>query len=277
MSAVPAPEVDETPKSPVVPAPVVRLPYGPGDPQWSDAAFLLREFSKSRNLVLRNRLVELHGGLVRYLASKFANGRGSSLEDLMQVGYMGLIAAIERFDPDKGVSFVTYAVPTIAGEIKRYFRDHTWGVKAPRRLRELGLSLRKLRERLEYKLGRSPTIQEMAEAAGVTEELLLSAMDLERVYQSNSLDAMMEGEEGRAGASYSDTLGGPDHNLQQVDTREAVRSALGVLDERERTIIYHRFYGEASQSDLARRLGISQMHVSRLERKALKKLKAVLV
>jgi RNA polymerase sigma-B factor len=242
-----------------------------------DAQALLREYSRTRDIQVRNRLVILHERMVRYLASRFGSGAGTSLDDLVQVGYVGLIAAIDRFDPDKGVSFVTFAVPTILGEIKRYFRDQTWGLKAPRRLRELGLSLRKLREQLEQNLGRPPTVPEMALAAGVTEERLLQAMDLDRIYQPASLDAHLQDENGDDKSSFWEAIGRPDPELMAIEEREMVRHALDRLDQRQRAIIYYRFFEDASQAEVASRLGISQMHVSRLERQALKRLRALLI
>ncbi len=171
---------------------------------------------------------------------------------------------------------MTFAVPTILGEIKRYFRDQTWGLKAPRRLRELGLSLRRLREQMEQRLGRPPTVAEMAEAAGVTEERLLQAMDLDRIYQPASLDAQLQDEGSEERSSFWDAIGRPDPGLKAVEEREAVRRALERLDPRQRAIIYYRFFEEVSQAEVARRLGISQMHVSRLERQALQRLKGML-
>lgn len=241
-----------------------------------DPQALLREYARTRDIHVRNRLVVLHERMVRYLASRFGSGAGTSLDDLVQVGYVGLIAAIDRFDPEKGVSFVTFAVPTILGEIKRYFRDQTWGLKAPRRLRELGLSLRKMREQLEQSLGRPPTVPEMAAAAGVTEERLLQAMDLDRIYQPASLDAHLQDENGDDKSSFWEAIGRSDPELMAIEEREMVRHALERLDQRQRTIIYFRFFEEASQAEVAGRLGISQMHVSRLERQALKRLRALL-
>src|SRR5438105_2285243 len=150
-----------------------RLPIGPylgrsqprRMPADQSVQALLREFAETRDPALRERLVVLHDRMVRYLAGRFGLGAGTTAEDLIQVGYIGLLSAIDRYDPSKGVSFATYAVPTIMGELKRYFRDQTWGLKAPRRLRELGLSLRKMREDLEQSLGRPPTVHEMATAA----------------------------------------------------------------------------------------------------------------
>ena len=241
-----------------------------------DAHALLCEYARTRDLEVRDQLVRLHERMVRYLAGRFGSGAGTSPEDLVQVGYIGLLAAIDRFDPDKGVSFVTFAVPTILGEIKRYFRDQTWGLKAPRRLRELGLSLRKLREQLEQRLGRPPSVAEMAEAAGVTEERLLQAMDLDRVYQPASLDAHLADESSDDRSSFWDAIGRHDPGLNAIEEREMLRRALDRLDQRQRSIIYFRFFEDASQAEVARRLGISQMHVSRLERQALQRLKALL-
>lgn len=241
-----------------------------------DPQRLLEEYARTRDIRIRDQLVKSHERMVKYLASRFGSGASTSLDDLIQVGYVGLIAAIDRFDPEKGVSFVTFAVPTILGEIKRYFRDQTWGLKAPRRLRELGLSLRKLREQLEQSLGRTPTIEEMAVAAGVSEERLLQAMDLDRIYQPASLDAHLQDENGDDKSSFWDAIGRTDPELGAIEERETLRRALGRLDQRQREIIYCRFFEETSQAEVARRLGISQMHVSRLERQALKRLRAML-
>src|SRR2546425_490640 len=156
---------------------------------------LIAEFAQTRDPRLRERLVLMHDRMVRYLASRF-DTRLSPQEDVVQVAYIGLISAIDRFDPKKGVSFVTYAIPTIVGEIKRYFRDQTWVLKAPRKLRDLGLNLKKLRQDLEQKLGRSPSGQEMAEAAHVTEKRLLQAMEVDRAYAPCSLDTCLYGRDG---------------------------------------------------------------------------------
>jgi RNA polymerase sigma-B factor len=247
-------------------------------PGWGeDPQVLLREYARTGDIRIRDRIVQLHERMVKYLASRFGPGAGTSIDDLVQVGYLGLIAAIDRFDPDKGVSFVTFAVPTILGEIKRYFRDQTWGLKAPRRLRELGLSLRKLREQLEQSLGRPPTLEEMAKAAGVSEERLLQAMDLDRIYQPASLDAHLQDENGDDKSSFWEAIGRLDPEMAAIEEREALRRALDHLDQRQREIIYYRFFEDASQAEVARRLGISQMHVSRLERQALRRLKGLLV
>ena len=238
---------------------------------------LLEEYARHRDPATRERLVILHERMIRYLASRFGQGPGTTLDDLVQVGYIGLINAIDRYDASKGVNFVTYAVPTILGEIKRYFRDQTWGLKAPRRLRELGLSLRRLREELEQSLGRPPTVPEMARAAGVSEERLLQAMDLDRIYQPASLDAHVADEATGDRSAIADAIGGDDPMLALVEERESVRRAMDRLDARQRQIITLRFYGEMSQAQVAQELGVSQMHVSRLERQALDRLRRLLM
>jgi RNA polymerase sigma-B factor len=241
-----------------------------------DSQALLAYYARTRDPEARDRLVCLHERMVRYLAGRFGTSASTSTDDLVQVGYIGLLAAIDRFDPDKGVSFVTFAVPTIMGEIKRYFRDQTWGLKAPRRLRELGLSLRKHREQLEQKLGRPPTVSEMAEAVGVSEERLLQAMDLDRAYQPASLDAHLHDDGGEERSSFWEAIGRSDPSLLAIEERESVHRALERLDARQQAIIKYRFFEEISQAEVARRLGISQMHVSRLERQALQRLRGLL-
>lgn len=239
------------------------------------AEHLIEEFARTRDPRLRDRLVLMHDRMVRYLASRF-DSRLSPPEDVIQVAYIGLISAIDRFDPKKGVSFVTYAIPTIVGEIKRYFRDQTWVLKAPRKLRDLGLNLKKLRQDLEQKLGRSPSVQEMAEAADVTEERLLQAMEVDRAYATYSLDTCLYARDGSRRGPVSECVGDVDSDLLFIEERDALRQAISCLNARQQQIIQLRFYEELSQAEVAGRLGISQMHVSRLERLALSDLKQIL-
>jgi RNA polymerase sigma-B factor len=249
-----------------------------GEPRPSAAELeaLFREYGRTKDVRLRNRLALAHERLVHYFAQRFAAGAGCTHEDLVQVGFMGLLNAVERFDPELGVNFVTFASPTIMGVIKRYLRDHTWALKVPRRMRELGISLRRIRERLESRLGRSPTLGEIAAEAGCSEEKVVEAIELERVYQPASLDSPSSDDGSNEGASAWEAIGGTDPRLEAIDEREMLRGAIGELDEREQRIIYGRFFGQASQSQVADQLGISQMHVSRLERQALKRLKDML-
>lgn len=237
---------------------------------------LLREYTRTRDVEIRNQLVLRYSRLVHYLASRFSSNGVTGRDDLIQVGYMGLISAIERYDPEAGGGFTTFAMVTIRGVIQHYLRDHTWGLKAPRRLRELATRLRRLRDELEQSLGRPPSIDEMAEAACVTRERLLEAMEVDQLYQPTSLDAYRNEDSGDGKVALRDSVGGDDPGYDGIEERELVRWALGTLDERERSILFQRFFHEASQAEVAGSLGISQMHVSRLERKALSRLRALL-
>jgi RNA polymerase sigma-B factor len=236
---------------------------------------LIAEFAQTRDPRLRERLVLMHDRMVRYLASRF-DTRLSPQEDVIQVASIGLISAIDRFDPQKGVSFVTYAIPTIVGEIKRYFRDQTWVLKAPRKLRDLGLNLKKLRLDLEQRLGRSPSVQEMAEAAHVSEERLLQAMEVDRAYAPCSLDTCLYGRDGSRKGPVWECVGDTDPDIRFIEDRDALKQAVACLNSRQQQIIQLRFFDELSQAEVARQLGISQMHVSRLERQALSDLRQIL-
>ena len=225
---------------------------------------------------LRNELVVAHLNLVRYLAVKFAN-RGEALDDLIQVGTVGLLKAIDRFDLERGVEFTTYATPTIVGEIKRYFRDKGWAVKVPRRLQELNLSVNRAVEKLAVKLGRSPTVRELAETLNATEEEILEAQELGQAYNLLSLDTELSGEGDKKSQTLADYIGTTDAGLELLEDKANLERAFEVLTGRERVILYLRFYESVSQTEIAKRLNVSQMHVSRLQQKALEKLKAVLV
>ena len=222
----------------------------------------------------RAGLVTLHENLVRFLAAKFAN-RGEPLEDLIQVGMIGLIHAIDRFDPARGIKFSTYATPTIVGEIKRHFRDRAWNLKVPRWLQELNLQVMKANDLLAQRFGRSPTIDEIAEHVGCTVENALNAMELGNAYETVSLDSRLA-VEGEAPLTLSDSLGSEDLDLNQLSRYDDVKDAVRKLDNRERMIIYLRYFQDLSQTEVARRLHISQMHVSRLQHKALRKLRELL-
>lgn len=237
---------------------------------------LFRKYSVTRSEAVRDQLVFLHERLVHYFALRLSTGSGATYEDLVQVGYIGLITAIERFDPDHGNSFVTYAAPTIVGVIKRYLRDHTWALKVPRRLRELGITLRKVKEDLEARQGRPPTVIELAAETGVSEEKIVEALELERAYQPMSLDIPRTEDSSGEGICTWEAIGELDPHLSAVEQKETLRRAIAELEERQQHIIYGRFFGEASQSQIAEQLGMSQMHVSRLERQALKKLRELL-
>jgi RNA polymerase sigma-B factor len=224
---------------------------------------------------LRDELVVAHLNLVRFLAVRFAN-RGEPLDDLVQVGTVGLLKAIDRFDPERGVEFTTYATPTIVGEIKRYFRDKGWAVKVPRRLQELNLAVNRASDKLAIELGRSPTVRELAETLSAGEDEILEAQELGQAYNLLSLDSEVSGETDKKSQTLADTVGVSDAALDLLEDRANLERAFRVLTGRERVIIYLRFYESASQTEIAKRLNVSQMHVSRLQAKALEKLRAVL-
>jgi RNA polymerase sigma-B factor len=226
---------------------------------------LLVAYHRDGDETARERaLVELMP-LVRALAHRYA-GRGEPLEDLVQVGSVGLIKAVDRFDVDRGVEFASYAVPTIVGEIRRHFRDKAWAMHVPRRLKELSLRLSRVLDQLTTELGRSPTIAELAAAAGVDEEDAIDAIDSMNAYSTRSLNAPFE--EG-SDDSLSEKLGTDETGYAEIEDGTLVAAGLDALDERERRIVEMRFFQEMTQSQIAAEIGISQMHVSRLLRRSL--------
>jgi RNA polymerase sigma-B factor len=236
---------------------------------------LLTEYVQTRDPRLREDLARRYDRLVQSLANKFAR-RGAPIDDLLQMGRIGLLHALDRYDPTRGVKFLTYAVSTVVGEIKHYFRDCTWGFRVPRHLQELAAAFPRVEEELYGQLGRSPTISEMAQRMGVGEEEIAGAMELGRAYQPQSLDATVEFDDGESNEARQDFLGRPDPRMEAVVEYAPLRSALGVLDERKQLIVRRRFFEQWSQTEVARELGISQMHVSRLEREALGQLRTAM-
>lgn len=239
---------------------------------------LHREYREStdpaRKERIRELLVEGYRSLVYFLARKFSN-RGEPLDDVVQVGFLGLIKAIERFDPDLGNEFTTFATPTVTGEIKRYFRDKGWAIRFPRRLQELYQHVIRANEELRQQLGRQPRVAEIAAKLEVSEEEVLEAMEMSPAHAPLSLSATIGGEGDEGGRQIVEALGTEDSNLERVEMRDVLRRAMEHLTPRERSIMAMRFYDEMSQSEIAKRLGISQMHVSRLQRAALDHLREV--
>ena len=236
---------------------------------------LFARYAKTHDLKTRDELVVAHLNLVRYLAVRFAN-RGESLDDLMQVGTVGLIKAIDRFDVERGVEFTTYATPTIIGEIKRYFRDKGWAVKVPRRLQELNLAVNRAVENLSMKLGRSATVSDLAHHLGTSDEEIIEAQELGQAYNLLSLDSELSLDGDAKPTTLLDYVGMQDGELELLEDKANLERSFHVLDRRERIIIYLRFFENVSQTEIARRLDVSQMHVSRLQQKALDKLKRFL-
>jgi RNA polymerase sigma-B factor len=219
------------------------------------------EYRRTGDRALRNQLVEEHMRLAEFLARRFSH-RGESPEDLRQVALVGLLKAVERFEPDRGLQFSSFATPTITGELKRHFRDKGWAVRVPRRIQELHLELDRTVAELNQELGHPPTPAEIAQRAGVLEEDVLESMEAGSLYRLASLDSSRSDDE--AAPSPAQRLGELDHELGAVENRVAVSEMLSLLPEREQKIVYLRFFEGLTQSEIAEQIGISQMHVSRL-------------
>jgi RNA polymerase sigma-B factor len=233
---------------------------------------LLRRYHEQGDLAAREQLIEQYMSLVRSLARRYSY-RGEQLEDLVQIGAIGLIKAIDRFDVNRGVELTTYATPNIIGEIKRHFRDRGWSVRVPRGLQELNIQLSRLIEELTVEHGRSPTIPELAKAASVTDEEVLEALESGRAYSSLSLSAGSGGHDDDGELDPLESLGTEEHQYEVSEDRAVLAPGFRVLDERERKILHLRFFEGLTQSQIAQQVGISQMHVSRLIRRSLEKIR----
>jgi RNA polymerase sigma-B factor len=233
---------------------------------------LLRRYHEQGDLAAREQLIEQYMSLVRSLARRYSY-RGEQLEDLVQIGAIGLIKAIDRFDVNRGVELTTYATPNIIGEIKRHFRDRGWAVRVPRGLQELNIQLSRLIEELTVQNGRSPTIPELAKAASVTDEEVLEALESGRAYSSLSLSAGSGVGDEDGELDPLESLGTEEHQYEVSEDRAVLAPGFRVLDERERAILHLRFFEGLTQSQIAQQVGISQMHVSRLIRRSLEKIR----
>ena len=233
---------------------------------------LLRRYHEQGDLAARKQLIEQYMSLVRSLARRYSY-RGEQLEDLVQIGAIGLIKAIDRFDVNRGVELTTYATPNIIGEIKRHFRDRGWAVRVPRGLQELNIQLSRLIEELTVQHARSPTIAELAKGAGVSEEEVLEALESGRAYSSLSLSAGSAGHDEDGELDPLESLGTEEHQYEVSEDRAVLAPGFRVLDERERKILHLRFFEGLTQSQIAQQIGISQMHVSRLIRRSLEKIR----
>jgi RNA polymerase sigma-B factor len=221
-----------------------------------------------RRPALRDRVIEAWLPLARHLAARY-NGRGEPADDLLQTAVVGLIKAVDRYDAERGVEFTGFAIPTILGEVKRHFRDRTWSVRVPRRTQELRMAITDANNVLMHTLGRSATVADIAAHLKITEEEVLEGLEGARAYSATSLSTPVAADESM---SLGDTLGEDDHEYELTELRMVLGVAMGHLDEREQTILSLRFYGNMTQSDIAARIGVSQMHVSRLITRALAKL-----
>ena len=224
----------------------------------------------------RDRLVNDHLGLVYRLCRRFVHS-SEPLEDLAQVGTIGLLKAIKKFDSTRGISFTTYAVPVIVGEIKNHLRDHGWSVKVPRKLQRQKLAVQRAVDSLGQSLGRPPTIPEIAEATEFSEEEVFDTFEVVNYARPMSLDAEFTRNGGKDSTSLIDCVGSEDPQFDRLSDVMDLINTLGCLDNREKTVLYLKFYADLPQTEIGRRLGISQMHVSRVQRNALSKLRQDLV
>lgn len=224
-----------------------------------------REYKRTRDRALRNALVERHIELARALARRFAN-RNEPLDDLEQVAMLGVLKAVERFDPERGTPFAVFAVPTVLGELRRHFRDHGWMVRVPRRIQNLHLHMGALVTELAQRLGRSPTVQELAEAAGVEQEDVLEALEAANCYRPSALEASA------TGADPAERVGRLDDDLASADDRVSLLPLLEQLPPQQQRIIYLRYFEDMTQGEIAQEMGVSQMQVSRLLARSLSEL-----
>ncbi|MCL4473356.1 MAG: SigB/SigF/SigG family RNA polymerase sigma factor [Actinobacteria bacterium] len=233
-----------------------------------EIASLFRTYKDNKDPAVKNVLVGAYMDLVHSLARRFAN-RGEPLDDLVQVASMGLLKAIDRFDPDRNVQFTTYAVPTIVGELRRYFRDRSSAIRLPRGLRERSYMLNNAIQRFSQENGRSPNVSEIAVATGISEEEVIEGLEGSEATTIASLDTTTE----EGDLSLLDIIGGEDQTLRLLDERLSLAGAMSELDSREQNLLYLRFIEGLSQTEIADRLNISQMHVSRLLRRTLQSLR----
>lgn len=246
------------------------------DPEYGHLVPLLEQYAglaadDPRREALRDDLVRGYLPVARHIARRFAH-RGEPLDDLTQVATVGLINAIDRFAPDKGFDFFSFAVPTISGEVRRHFRDQGWSMRVPRRLKDLHVSLNGAVSELSQRLGRAPKPSELAEHLAIPVSEVLEGLAAADAYRSSSLDEMLSSEQGSA--TVGELVGEADAALDRVDTRQALRPILAELGERERTIVILRFFGNMTQTQIADKVGISQMHVSRLLAQTLGRLRS---
>lgn len=222
---------------------------------------------------LRQRLITEHLPVARNIANRFRR-RNESTDDLLQVASVGLVKAVDRFDPAHGADFMSFAVPTILGEVRKHFRDATWAVRVPRTLKERHADIVTASAQLSQQLGRAPTPSELADHLGTSREAVIEGLQVTAAHHSSSLDTMLHTDGGPSGPTLADTLGDDDPELAGVEDREALRPLLAKLPERERTVLLLRFFRNMTQTQIAERIGVSQMHVSRLLARTLAQLRA---
>ncbi|WP_413376397.1 RNA polymerase sigma factor SigB [Alkalihalobacillus sp. 1P02AB] len=232
----------------------------------------IKQYQQNGDVHVQTEIVKHYEGLVRSLARKFSKGKEYD-EDLVQVGMLGLLAAIKRYDEEFGRSFESFAVPTIVGEIKRFIRDKTWSVHVPRRIKELGPKIKKAVDELTTSLQRSPLVHEIAGHLEVTEEEVLETMEMSKSYQALSVNRSLEADQEGGEVTILDLVGNDDDGYDKTDKKLLLEKAFEVLSEREKQILQCTYYENLSQKETGERLEISQMHVSRLQRRAIEKLR----
>jgi RNA polymerase sigma-B factor len=237
---------------------------------------LLRRYAQDPSPAIREELVERFMPLARRLASRYSGG-AEPFDDLIQVASVGLVKAIDRFEPDRGTAFSTFAVPTILGELKRHFRDRGWSIHVPREVQERILKVERALADLPARLGRAPTVDDIAEKLGVTPEDVLEAMHASQGHHAVSLDASPPSGDGEEPAPLGERIGSKDLGFETVEYGAAIEPALAEISERDRQILHLRFAEDLTQSEIAERVGVSQMHVSRILRATLEQLRAAVV
>jgi RNA polymerase sigma-B factor len=255
----------------VTQTPVAR-PDLPASSRLAEDLRLLKAYHANGDIRARDELAERFMPLARQLARRYQRGQ-EPLEDLVQVASLGLVKAIDRYDTDRGTAFSSYAVPTILGELKRYFRDSGWAVHVPRGMQERIMQVNSTMDVLSRRLGRSPTPAEIGKEIGTTPELVLEALEASAAYEATSLDAPRASESD--GDSYADSMGADDEAYEQIEYLETIAPTMRALPERDRLVLKLRFHDDLTQSEIAERIGVSQMHVSRLIRRALARLRTV--
>lgn len=233
----------------------------------SDTAKLFKEYSQTKDLATRNELVERYLYMVDILAKKYVN-KGVDYDDLYQVGSMALVFAVERFDPDKGFEFTSFATPTIIGEIKRYFRDKGWAIKVPRKWKEISAKIPNAKESLSQKLGRAPLVSELADYLDVTEEEVLEAMESGQAYGTFSLQQTFD-ETGNEGESpiFERFTAKEELGYTNFENSEIIKQVMETFSDQEKKVFAMRFFADKTQQEIANEIGVSQMTVSRMEKK----------
>jgi len=229
-------------------------------------------YEKTRDIEARNQIFDKYNYMAEIISRKYSN-RGIEHDDIYQIACMGLIYAIERFDISKGFEFTSFATPTILGEIKKYFRDKGWAIKVPRKIQEISKKVNDYNNLLSSQLNRAPTIKEIAEYVHSSEEEVLEAFEAGKMFNSQSLDEKFDMSNDESDISLMDVVGSDDKYFIKIENEDFIKKSMDKLNELERTIIIKRFYSNKTQSDIAKELNISQMTVSRIEKKSLEKLR----